>query len=40
MSKAILLLHVTDVQHNVSMSIDFASIDNEKEGHTVYGNYR
>jgi hypothetical protein len=40
MAKTILLLHVTDGQYNVSTSIDFDSIYNEKERHTAHGNYR
>jgi hypothetical protein len=38
--KTILLFCITDVQYNISISIDFASIDSEKERHTAYGTHQ
>ena len=35
-----LLLRVTVVQHNVSMSIDSASMDTEEGRHTAYGIHK
>jgi hypothetical protein len=35
--KTILLFLITDVQSDVSISIDLASIDSEKGRHTRYG---
>src|ERR1700722_466903 len=38
--KTILFFYITDVQYNVSISIYFKSIDDEKERYMTYGNDR